>query len=261
MDDDSLATIDNNAKQEARNLVCNVDKESNVIHGVFGASRQSKDPALQSSEMPEITTETKENEAVQAMTDIEDSRIKLNHRIQKTFDLQMSELLQRNLEVNRLSENKIALRFRSQVELNDDSKGRLRRCLKDVYGPDIHLVMARRHTSTRMPQQEPRVTPAEGGGDCLQGGNNWNLVKISLVEHYGKATAQALLQKLKIIEVGKKITFKGSSAFTEMFEQRFATSLRNTSAKHGLHFVFEGFCKATNQPMISEIKEESHNEE
>jgi hypothetical protein len=64
----------------------------------------------------------------------------LNNEIQECFNAQISEELQEKLEIRRLAPDKIGLKFKEKVELNESNKARLRECVRTVYGYAIKIV-------------------------------------------------------------------------------------------------------------------------
>jgi hypothetical protein len=123
--------------------------------------------------------------------------------------------------------------------------------------PKFKVVDATKPAEITIKLQMPTAedTAQRGQQESKQLGK-WDIVKEELLQTYDKDLVRVTLQKLTILEYGNKITFRGSSTFTEMMEQKFETTLQRVSAEYDLHFVFEGNCQALKQVLISEIKEE-----
>lgn len=72
---------------------------------------------------------------------------------------------------------------------------------------------------------------------------------------YDKDLVNACLQKVTIIEHEDKVTFKGTAFYTEFLMQKLQTGLTRASKETGLTFMFDGFCRTSNERFVNEIRE------
>lgn len=269
LDDDFEATTGDevgNDHQEAT-------EAKSVVEVVKGAFKHCEllppTPSQQTTETTEINQMAKsdrygKHREQQSQQDLKQA---LNHEIQKCFNVQQSVELQESLEIRTLAPDKVGLKFKIKIDLNENNKARLRECIRTVYGHTTNIVMMPKWQVVKAiakPEilNKPEMPTAEESArrgvryqesDQLK---KWNIVKQHLKKTYGNDLVRVILQKLMILEQENKIIFKGTNTFTEMMEEKFTASLRWASAEYGLHFVFEGKCRALNQVLTSEIKEE-----
>ena len=180
----------------------------------------------------------------------------VNHEIQKCFNAQISEELQENLETRRLAPDKIGLKFKAKVELNESNKARLRECVRTVYGHAIKIVqMPKFKVVVNAPEPERTIklrmpTPEETEkrsasiniATSTPANSKWNQIKIEVLHSvYLNAAEQlkATLDKVLVVNlVDRKLHLKASWLACQTLENHQAI-IEKIAAKHDVDIELE----------------------
>ena len=211
--------------------------------------------------IPEPTIATKEEDKPMALPQPkQDLRQHLNYEIHRTFPKSTSENLQESLVITPIGPNKIGLKFNKTAPLKTDEKEQLRQCIKLVYGDGINMVLVKVKPKIQeiarpvMPSIEE--TESRCGVTQPETETRWTRTRDYLIKAYDKDLVKACLQKVNIIEHEDQVTFKGTTHHTEFLHQKLETGLTKAAKETGLTFVFDGFCRASNERYVNEIKGE-----
>jgi len=212
--------------------------------------------------IPQPTIETKEEDKPMALPEKkQDLRQHLNYEIHRTFPKATSENLQESLVITPIAPNKIGVKFNKKLPLKTDEKDQLRQCIKVVYGDSILIVAI-----ADKPKIQEVIKPAMPSVEDTENRSNaqqpeiqtrWTRTKDYLMKVYDKDLVNACLQKVTIIEHADQVTFKGTAFYTEFLMQKLQTGLTRASKETGLTFMFDGFCRTSNERFFDEIKEET----
>jgi len=212
--------------------------------------------------IPEPIMETKEEDKSMALPEKkQDLRQHLNYEIHRTFPKVTSENLQESLVITPIGPNKIGVKFNKKLPLKADEKEQLRQCIKVVYGDSILMVAVgdepkiQEVAKPKMPSAEDTENRSNIQQPEIQ--TRWTRTKDYLMKVYDKDLVNACLQKVTIIEHEDQVTFKGTAFYTEFLMQKLQTGLTRASKETGLTFMFDGFCRTSNERFFDEIKEET----
>jgi hypothetical protein len=217
-------------------------------------------PQPTASVIPEPTIATKEEDVPMALSERkQDSRQHLNYEIHRTFPKTTSESLQDHLVITPIAPNKIGIQFNKKIPLKTDEKDQLRQCIKVVYGDSILMVLinAKPKIQEVTKPKMPSVEDTENRGNTIQPEiqTRWTRTRDYLLKAYDKDLVKACLQKVTIIEHEDQVTFKGTAYYTGFLYEKLETGLKQASKQTGLTFLFDGFCRVSNERFVDEIKE------
>ena len=186
-----------------------------------------------------VTQDTSASEEVKVNTD---KPQQLQQEIFKLFNSRTSEGIMENCTFIELEPNKLGISLQAEFKLSEEDKGKLRTCIRMVYGSDVQMVstaVAKREVSANeTKQEEQRPRPSANSI------SEWDKFKVKIAEYFPENqynhVMNTWLDHLRHSHSSQdKLVVVGRSFYIDEICNRFASAIEQVVAKTRKSLVFQ----------------------